>query len=120
MGDLKKELKKLEKVKEFSSENFELKNYFKTLNLQEARNVFKYRSKMTQYVKRNFKNDKIYRQSLWQCVSCKKCIDTQSHMMQCEAYSEFRQNLNFDNNKDLAKYIAEVLKIREKIEKNQT
>ena len=29
-----------------------------------------------------------------------------------------RNNLNFDNNKDVAKYISDVLKIREKLETN--
>ena len=109
-------MEKLDKVKEFAQESFELKSYFKTLNLQEARNIFKFRCKMTQYVKRNFSNDKLYRQSLWQCSSCKTCIDTQSHMLWCESYKELRQNLKLDNNKDLANYIAKVLKIREKID----
>ena len=108
----------LEKVKEFSEENFELKDYFNNMNLAEARNFFKYRAKMTQYVKRNFKNERKYRQSLWQCISCKSAIDTQSHVMWCEAYREIRKNVNFENNKDLAKYIGDVLKIREKLEAN--
>ena len=67
-------------------------------------------------LKRNYANDKKYRQSLWQCVSCKTEIDTQSHVMWCDAYSELRKNVNFDNNKDLAKYIGDILKIREKLD----
>ena len=109
-------MEKLDKVKEFAQESFELKSYFKTLNLQEARNIFKFRCKMTQYVKRNFSNDKMYRQSLWQCASCKTSIDTQSHMLWCESYRELRENLHLDNNKDLANYIAKILKIREKLD----
>ena len=115
-NDLIKEMEKLDKVKEYSKENFELKNYFKILNLEEARNIFKFRSKMTQYVKRNYSNDKLYRQSLWQCVSCKKCIDTQSHIMWCESYKDLREHSNFNDNKDLAAYISKILKIREKID----
>ena len=117
--ELKKEIGKLEKVKEFKDEKFEQKEYLKELNLKEAKAVFKHRAKMTQYVKRNFSNDIMYRQSLWQCISCKECIDTQSHMMWCISYSEFRENLNFNDNKDLASYIAQVLKIREKMEKGK-
>ena len=98
-NDLMKEMEKLEKVKEFSKENFEMKSYFKTLSLQDARNIFKFRAKMTQYVKRNYSNDTLYRQSLWQCVSCKKCIDTQSHMMWCDSYRDLRENSNFEDNK---------------------
>ena len=108
---------KLDKVKEFSNEEFELKSYFKTLSLKDARHIFKFRSKMTQYIKRNYSNDKGYRQSLWQCPSCNISIDTQSHIMWCESYKELRENLNFDDNKDLANYIGKVLKIRENMYK---
>ena len=89
------------------------------MNLTEARNIFKFRAKMTQYVKRNYANDKLYRQSLWQCISCKNAIDTQSHVMWCEAYRELRKNVNLDDNKDLAKYIGDVLKLREKLDANK-
>ena len=65
--------------------------------------------------KENFPMTK-YRQSLWQCPSCKKCIDTQSHIMWCESYREYRENLNFDDNRELAKYIGKVLNVREKVE----
>ena len=74
---------------------------------------------MTQYVKRNFSNDKIFRQSLWQCISCRECIDTQSHMMWCVSYSQFRKNLNLNDNKDLATYIAQVLEVREEMDKSK-
>ena len=114
--DLLKEIEKLDKVKEYSVENFELKEYFKTLNLNDARNIFKFRSKMTQYVKRNYSHDKRNIDSLWKCDSCKQCIDTQSHMMWCEAYRGIRENLNFNDNKDLALYIGKVLDIREKLD----
>ena len=71
---------------------------------------------MTQYVKRNYPNDPKYRQSLWQCVGCKSAIDTQSHVMWCQAYSDLRKNKDFNDDKDLANYIEEVLKIRETID----
>ena len=37
-------------------------------------------------------------------------------MMWCESYRELRENLNFDDNMDLAQYIGKILKIREKMD----
>ena len=114
--ELKEDIEKHKKVKEYSKETFEQKQYFRSLNLKEARNIFKYRAKMTQYVKRNYPNDPKYRQSLWQCAGCNSAIDTQSHVMWCQAYSDLRKNKDFNDDKDLANYIEEVLKIRETID----
>ena len=58
--ELKNEMIKLNKVKEFKDEKFERKDYFKKLNLKEAREIFKHRAKMTQYVKRNDPNEPKY------------------------------------------------------------
>ena len=69
--ELRNDIGKLEKVKKYATEKCELKNYFKDLNLDEARAIFKHRAKMTQYTKRNFKNDPQYRHALWKCSSCK-------------------------------------------------
>ena len=46
-------------------------------------------------------------------------MDTQSHMLWCESYKDLREHLNFDDNKDLAKYIGKVLEIREKMDANK-
>ena len=67
---------------------------------------------MTQYVKWNFQNDIKNREQLWQCSSCQSSIDTQSHLIWCPAYSKLRENRKLENDKDLAIYIQEVLKIR--------
>ena len=116
--ELKTEMGKLDKVKEFTDEEFKQKDYFKKLNLREARALFKYRAKMTQYVKKNFTNDPKYRKDLWKCISCKTNIDTQSHVLWCDAYKNLRQGKDINNDKDLATYIMEVFEIRRKLEKN--
>ena len=99
-------------MKEFGNENFERKDYFKILNLPQARMIFKNRAKMIQHVKMNFSNDPIYRKELWQCNSCCSNIDTMSHVLWCPAYANLRENRDIDSNKDLANYLLEVLKIR--------
>ena len=68
---------------------------------------------MTEHVKRNFSNEPKYRYDLWKCDSCRKNIDTQSHILWCEAYTNLRENRNLDNDKDLVWYITQVLKRRE-------
>ena len=108
--ELRKEIGKLEKVKEYANEKFQLKSYFKDLNLDEARTMFKYRAKMTHYIKWNFKNDPQYRKELWKCSSCKSNIDTQSHLLWCESYKELREGKDLNSDKDLVTYIIEVLK----------
>ena len=99
-------------MKEYSGENFHQKDYFKNLNLHEARTVFKHRAKMTQYTKWNFKNDPQYRHDLWKCSSCKTNIDTQSHILWCDSYKKLREGKDLTNDKDLANYIIQVLKTR--------
>ena len=110
--ELRQEIQGSKKGKEFSHEEFEIKEYLKTLNLQDARTIFKKRSKMMQFVKMNFPNDINYRKELWMCSSCQSAIDTQSHVIWCSAYSKLRENRTLTSDKDLAKYLQEVLKIR--------
>ena len=69
-NDLLKDIRKSKKVKEFSGETFESKNYFKNLNLTQVRMRFKNRAKMMQHVKMNFPSDPVYRKELWKCSSC--------------------------------------------------
>ena len=41
--ELRRDIGKLEKVKQYAKENFQQKRYFKDLNLDEARAIFKHR-----------------------------------------------------------------------------
>ena len=70
---------------------------------------------MTQYIKRNFRHDPAYTKDIWKCDSCRTSIDTQSHMLWCEAYKELRMDKDLRSDKDLTKYIQEVLEIRMKM-----
>ena len=109
-------MRKSEKVKEFINEPFEKKQYFSNLNLIEARVYFIKRAKMMQYVKMNFPSDPVYRRELWQSSSCSSHIDTMSHVLWCPAYSNLRENQDIKNDKDLAKYLLQVLIIRSKFD----
>ena len=115
--ELRKDLAKSKKAKEFEDEQFETKSYFKELNLIQARLIFKQRTKMMQHIKMNYPSDPLYIKEMWKCDWC-SCISTQSHILWCAAFSALRENLDLNDNKDLAKYFQEVLRIRAEEEKN--
>ena len=68
---------------------------------------------MTQYVKMNYMNDYNFARKLWKCDDCGK-IDSEAHLMWCEAYSQLRINKNLNDDKDLCKYLHDILQHRTK------
>ena len=92
-------------------ENFGIKEYMKKLTVVEARSLFKHRTSMTRYAKFNYKNDPIYAKQLWKCESCSN-ISTESHVLWCSGFQYLREGKNLKCDRDLAKYLIEVLKIR--------
>ena len=101
---------------ELVGEEFGRKPYLKQLNLSDARTKFKYRTKMTQYVKMNYSSSAQYAEDLWRCQSCQSKIDTQSHVLWCSSYSSLREGKNLDKDEDLCNYLQEVFKIRHNLE----
>ena len=113
--ELKVEIMKSKKLKDSDllKEGFGIKKYIKQLSLNESRILFKHRCKVTQYVKMNFRNDKIFSRDLWKCDYCVN-IDTESHQLWCRKYKHIRENLDLNQNKDLCKYLQKVLALRKK------
>ena len=70
---------------------------------------------MLKNVKFNFKNIQNYANDNWQCDSCEKSIDTQSHVLWCPAYQNLREGKSLDSDDDLIEYITKVMVIREKL-----
>ena len=64
----------------------------------------------------NYPSDVKYMKEMWRCDSCQSAIDTQSHVMWCSAYTELRKNKDLSNDRDIAKYIQQVLNIRSKVD----
>ena len=96
-------------------ETFEMKDYVKTMNMQDGRMKFKIRSKMVRYVKFNYSSDPVYSSQLWHCSHCDK-IDSQSHVVICESYKYLREGKDLNDDKDLVKYFRDVISLREKLE----
>ena len=113
--EIKGEMKtKMEDIKE---EKFEMRDYMKTKIIEDARMMFRIRCKMVD-VKWNYQNDARYKAELWSCDGCKRTIETQSHVMQCPAYTNLRVGMSLKNDKDIVEYFKRVLEIRQKMRKN--
>ena len=103
--------KKLD-LEELKAENFERKDYISKLNMSEARTKFAIRTKMTKSVKLNYKNDPVNKNSLWKCEDC-SYVDSQEHILWCQAYEQFRTNKDLSDDKDLVRYFQQVLQYRD-------
>ena len=65
--------------------------------------------------KYKIKNKKEYERTNWLCDSCESKIDSNSHVIWCEAYRELREGKDLHSDKDLAEYLKKVMSIREKL-----
>ena len=100
--------------KKLADEDFEVKPYFKSLNLVQARIRFRIRSLMTKSVKMNYPSDPRYSRNLT-CCHCEQ-IDSQSHILYCPGYEHLREHKNLDDDHDLVLYFQQVLRMREAME----
>lgn len=111
---LKNEIKKYSKLEELKNDSYGLKEYFKILNLEQARTKFRLRTKMFD-TKFNFKNTKSYQHDNWLCDSCETAIESQSHILWCPAYAELREGKSLESDSDLTTYFSQVLKVRNEL-----
>ena len=90
--------------------------YFKEKSLEDTRMLFRIRTRMVD-LKANFKNNHAFRKDNWLCEGCRREVETNSHVMSCQAYEDIRQGLDLGNDKDLVKFFKEVMRIRMKKKK---
>ena len=115
--DLKEKMKNYSKLCDgpMVDEEFGLKDYVKNMKVEDARTNFSLRSKMVA-AKFNYRNDPKHSAELWRCSSCMSGhIETQSHLLYCDAYADLRADRDINNNSDLVDYIKNVLTVREKL-----
>ena len=96
-------------------EQYELKEYFKTMNLSQARMKFSLRMKTTKHVKSHFFNDRKYSEQMWKCSpQCDK-IDTIQHIaFSCPKYDHLKHNKDLQNSdEDLVNFFKEVVQLRD-------
>ena len=104
------------KMKDVKNEDFAMKEYMKMKSIENARTMFRIRSKMVD-VKFNYKNDYRYSHELWKCEGCKSAVETQSHIMYCPAFANLREGKNIDSDLDLVQYFNQVMILRLKLQK---
>ena len=113
-----------------SNDSFKMKDYFKTLNIRQARLQFKINSKMTPKVAANFHRNPQYREIDYMCVGCSvgrgsdggtegqtRNLDSEDHILRCNSYADLRLNLDLNVQCDMLKYFQ--LVIDRRIEEEQ-
>ena len=88
-------------------------DYLKDMTMEEASTHFRIRTR-TFNCKMNQSSDPKHRAELWKCSACGN-IDSQSHILWCDAYSKLREGKSLDNDRDIAQYYYKVMLIREKL-----
>ena len=115
--ELKSDMSSYRKLEnsELLLEDFGRQPYLKQLNLTDSRTKFKYRTKMTQYVKMNYSSETRYSEDLWRCDSCRTKIDSQNHVLWCSSYASLREGKDLSSDGDLCSYLQKVFEIRHEL-----
>ena len=110
---LQEKIKKLSKLEVLKTETYGEKPYLTEMNMHDARLNFSLRSRMFK-CKMNFLNDPKFKAEMWRCDSCRRCVDSQSHILYCPAYHQFREGKSLSSDQDIVDYFQEVIKLRMK------
>ena len=89
-----------------------LKEYMGKKVLKDVRDIFRARTQLLEGFKANHKN--MYRGQDMRCEGCKMDIDTQSHVLVCNAYSDLRVDQDLSKDDAMIEYFRKVLKRRMK------
>ena len=98
-------------------EPFGCKDYLQNLPISQARILFNHKYSITENIKMNYKGNPSYANSLWKCNECGN-QDTSSHLLWCKGYSEQREGLDLESDRDLCKYLQKIITLRCKDAKN--
>ena len=122
--ELMRGLKKID-YNECSNEKFEMKQYFKTLNVSECRLRFKIKYFLTPTVSWNFKNDKVFKAQNYLCQDClsddvmndsrpRGSINSQEHLMyECPANLDLKRGKSLDKTEDLVSFFKDLIERRQ-------
>ena len=110
---LKEEVQSKTKLEGIKDEDLKRKEYFLQKSLEDTRLLFRIRTRMVD-LKANFKNKPAFRKDGWKCEGCNKEVESNGHVMHCQAYDHVREGKDLGSDKGLVQYFKEVLKIRMK------
>ena len=117
-AELKERMSTYSKLKDgpAMTESFGMRDYMREMTIEDARVKFALRSEMYD-VSFNYRSDPKNSADLWKCDSCMSGhIQTQSHILFCEAFADLRKDKDLKSDKDLVNYMKNVLIIREKLD----
>ena len=98
---------------ELKEEEFEMKPFFREMNLTEARTLFGVKTNTLRGIKYNFLSDPHYSKQLYVCDECSK-MSTTNHLLYCEGYTKLKVGLNIHSNDlDLVQFIQKILEKRD-------
>ena len=96
-------------------EVYEMKDYLRNMNLEQARMMFSLRLKTTKHIKSHFFSDKKYASQLWKCSSECNNIDSIDHIaFNCNKYEHLKCGKDLkDSDLDLVTFFQELIRLRE-------
>ena len=101
---------------EMEEEEFQLKDFFKSLTLSRARTLFSVKVNMIR-ASMNYMSDPISISQGWVCKSCSdNVLCSTSHLTVCRRFQHL-QNIDWGNDHQVANYFIKIIKIREDDEK---
>ena len=116
-----KSYKKVDHEKK-KNEEFGLKSYLMNMNLDNGRMMFAIETEMVEKIKFNYMNNIQYENENWAYDYCTKQSgvykpDTIQHVTICENYSNLRQDLNLDHERDAVVFSTNIFKFRNNLTK---
>ena len=114
-NDLRESMKDLEKMDEVKHETYERKSYISEMSMLDARMMMRMRARMVK-CKMNFSSERVNVETSWKCrACCSGAIETQNHILYCEAYKPLREGKSLNSDEDVVEYFRKVFELREKL-----
>ena len=97
---------------ELGRKEFKMQEYFKELNLSQARTKFAIDTLMLKTIKSHFPSDKKYEEDMWKCEQCTR-IDSIRHLIRCPFFADLRADKDLqNNNEDIVEYFQKIVEYR--------
>ena len=110
--ELRKQMKS--KCEGITNDKFGIQEYMKNNDLKTIRELFRLKTRMN-HLKANYPGDPKNRMDGLVCVGCGKIKETNSHVAECDTYSDLKIGRDLNTDKDLVDFFRDVMSRREKI-----
>ena len=114
--ETRSDMEKMTKMEDVREEDCRLKPYMRELDLQSVRERFQVRITMNK-LRANYKMDPRNKSEKWLCVGCESEVESNSHVMECEEYSELRARMGdgLFTDKGMVDYFRDVMEYRRRM-----